>query len=74
MMIPALASLERPMLRIRLANTLESTVPLPPITMTQVAYCRAYWKVFSPAPNIFRTGSMNTPIPTANSAEISRPK
>ena len=40
-MIPALASRERPMLRMRLASTLDRTVGMPPMTMTQVAYCWA---------------------------------
>ena len=39
--IPALASRERPTLRIRLESTLDSTVGMPPMTMTQRAYCRA---------------------------------
>ena len=39
--IPVPASLERPMLRIRFASTLESTVGMPPITITQEAYCLA---------------------------------
>ena len=41
-MMPALASRERPMLRMRLESTLESTVGTPPKTMTHMAYCRAY--------------------------------
>ena len=41
-MMPMPASLERPTLRIRLASTLESTVGIPPVTITHMAYCLAY--------------------------------
>ena len=41
-MMPVLASRERPMLRMRLESTLESTVGTPPSTMTHSAYWRAY--------------------------------
>ena len=40
-MIPVPASLERPMLRIRLESTLDSTVGIPPKTITHKAYCLA---------------------------------
>ena len=46
----------------------------PPATMTHRAYCRAYSKVLSPAPSTSRMGRMNTPMTSAKSAEMARPR
>ena len=62
------------MLRRRLESTFESTVGTPPATMTHRAYCRAYSKVLSPAPSTSRMGRMNTPMTSAKSAEMARPR
>ena len=73
-MIPAPASLDLPMLRIRLESTLESTVGMPPKTITQKAYCLAYSYVFVPAPRSPRIGFMKTPMTTENTAAIRIPR
>lgn len=72
--MPKPAAVERPMLRRRLESTFESTVGTPPATMTHRAYCRAYSKVLSPAPSTSRMGRMNTPMTSAKSAEMARPR
>ena len=72
--IPAPASLDRPMLRIRLESTLESTVGTPPKTITQKAYCLAYSYVFAPAPRSSRIGFMKIPITPENTAAIRIPR
>ena len=71
-MMPVPASLERPMLRIRLDSTLERTVGIPPKTITHRAYCLAKRYVFSPAPKIPRSSFINRPVPTENAAATSR--
>lgn len=72
--MPKPAAPERPTLLSRFDSTLESTVGIPPTTMTHMAYWRAYSYVCSSAPSRPSSGRMSTQMSTAKSRATARPR
>ena len=68
--IPNPAFEDSPTLRRRFAMTFDRTVGMPPSTMTQNEYCRAYAKVLPLAPRSSSIGFIKSSIPMEKTAVV----